>query len=149
MKLFFLSLLLTTSRTTLLLGVVGQETPTVAPTASQTPNPGCDWELRYYGTAESTGTACDGINDVRDTIRADGTCQFHPAVGYYEALCSDIGGSLVFALAHCQEGCIDCQPFVEDADEAGITVPDDSFVTRGEAYIPGICYFLFNEDNRE
>jgi hypothetical protein len=102
---------------TSIVSAVGQEAtvaPTLAPTFGPTVSapPACDWELSYYRIAESTGTACDGSRET-DPIVVDGSCRFHPTVGYYEALCSDVGGTLVFALAHCQEGCINCQPFLE------------------------------------
>jgi hypothetical protein len=118
--------------------VFGQD-PTTAPTLS----PPCDWELSYYGTAESTGTACDGTNATAP-IKVDGACNFHPNIGYYEALCSDVGGALVIALAHCQEGCVNCEALSKISNFIN---NEDSFITPGDLYNPGICYFLTNPDN--
>jgi hypothetical protein len=146
MKLFSIPPSSFASTSTLLLAVIaifpravfGQD-PTTAPTLS----PPCDWELSYYGTADSTRTACDGTRATAP-IKVDGTCNFHPNIGYYEALCSDVGGALVIALAHCQEGCVNCEPFIEDNS---IINNEDSFITPGDLYKVGICYFLTNPDN--
>lgn len=125
-------------------------TPTFSPSALSAPSSSssptatpCAWDLSYYGTAESTGIACDGSRDSAPIV-VDGSCRFHPTVGYYEAFCSDTGGTLVFALAHCEEGCINCQPYVEGDV---ITSTSTSFISVGEPYFAQICYFLVNESN--
>lgn len=114
---------------------------TIAPTATQT----CDWEIDYFGTADGPTDACRNGAPEETAIVADGTCRFNSRIDYYRAFCSETDGALTFTQAHCEVGCVNCQPF-----EAGnAATPNTSFIRVGNEYSPSTCYLINNVVNGE
>jgi hypothetical protein len=114
--------------------------PTESPTSSASPSASvpCDWGLDYFGEAGTTSVACRfRVPDETDIV-ADGSCQFNSLVNYYRAICTDIGGALTFTQAHCEQGCINCQPFTQGDP----STPSTSFIGIGIEYNPGFCYLI-------
>ena len=128
--------------------IVPTAAPSIAPTASPTISPTesaspsefvpCDWGLNYFSSAATPQEACRFVAPEETVVVADGTCRFNSRVGYYRAFCSGVDGALTFTEAHCEEGCINCQPFEPDDR----TTPATSFIRIRNEYLPGSCYLI-------